>query len=434
MTIIALGAIVAWPSPAPVAADGREVVRFWHIWTGEWKVVVDRIVERFNRDQDRYQVVALSIPTASAEQKFLMSVAGGDPPDVMAQLEQVVPAWASQGLIQPLEGMMAGDEWQAFQRDVYPVALKVGMYQGRLYALTIGINTWACFYRPDHLRDAGLADRPFPESLEELAAWGRRLHRHAPDGRLVRMGFWPTWVTQYAPRFGGGWWDDAAQRLTLDTPANRAALEFVAGWAQELGFDRVVRFQSSLNTGGFATQWPFISGEYSIVMDGQWRIEQLARYAPELVYATAPLPPAAGHSRGAGYAAANFLCIPTGARNAAGAFAFMRYWSGVDDPERAAEFHAWGGWLPSSPRVTAARAYQDYLRRFPQMRTFVDILPSAELQTAPPVPYQVYLLDKIRRAEDAAVRGTKTPAEALADLERAVGEEVERRARLGAPP
>lgn len=432
LTAALVATLIVRPGARPEAPKpGRETVRFWHIWTGEWKEVVDRIVSRFNASQERWHVTALSMPAGSAEQKFLMSVAGGDPPDLMAQLEQIVPAWASQGLLTPLDPLMTPEEQATFRREVYPVALKASTYQDRLFAMPIGINTWACYYRPDHLQAAGLADQPFPRTLEELAEWGRRLNRFTPDGRLVRMGFPPSWVTQFAPRFGGGWWDEREQRLTLDTPANRKAMTYITAVARELGFERIVRFQSALNTGGFATGWPFISGDYSIVMDGQWRIEQLARYAPKLVYGTAPLPPAAGFSPGAGYAAANFLLIPRGARQRDGAFAFMRFWAGVDDPERSAEFYAWGGWMPISPRILAAPAYQGYLRRYPQLRTFVDILPSPELQAAAPVPYANFLQDQIRRTEDWAMRGTQTPAEALRSLEEAVARELERRTRLG---
>jgi multiple sugar transport system substrate-binding protein len=437
MACLALAGVLALiafrPEPTARRHPERELVRFWHLWTGEWKLVVDRIVERFNASQDRWEVIALSIPAGSIEQKFVMSVAGGEPPDVVAQLEQTLPMWAAQGLVEPLDALLKPAERERIPAELYPAARRVGTYQGRPFALPIGMNTWACFYRPAHLREVGLADQPFPATLEELMAWGRRLHRFDAEGRLARMGFSPGWLAQYAPRFGGGFWDESAQRPALATEANRAALAFIAESRDELGFDRVLRFQSSLNTGGYATEWPFISGQVSIAMDGQWRVEQLARYAPELEYRTAPLPPAAAHDPGAGYAAGNFLAIPRGARNARGALAFMRFWSGVDDPVTAADFYAWGGWLPVGPRITAAPAYQEYLREHPAMRTFVDILPSPRLQTAPPVPYQVFLLDEIRRAEDAAVRGTATPSEALAELEEAVAHEVERRRRLGAP-
>ena len=34
-----------------------------------------------------------------------------------------------------------------------------------------------------------------------------------------------------------------------------------------------------------------MSGQYSVAIDGQWRVEQLARYAPDIEYRVKPLPP-----------------------------------------------------------------------------------------------------------------------------------------------
>ena len=51
-------------------------------------------VDLFNESQSRYQVIPLLIPDASADSKFLLAVVGGDPPDVMAALDQVMRTWA----------------------------------------------------------------------------------------------------------------------------------------------------------------------------------------------------------------------------------------------------------------------------------------------------------------------------------------------------
>src|SRR5688572_4183215 len=116
------------PVPESRAGSERAQVRFWHMWTAEWKVVVDRIVERFNQSQDRYEVVALSVPPTGAESKFLLAVVGGDPPDVMAQWQNVIPTWADSSLIVPLDDLMSARDAEIFARDAYPVVKKIGSY------------------------------------------------------------------------------------------------------------------------------------------------------------------------------------------------------------------------------------------------------------------------------------------------------------------
>jgi multiple sugar transport system substrate-binding protein len=47
------------------------------MWTAEWKVVVERICDRFNKSQDRYEVIPLSVPGTAADSKFLLAAADG---------------------------------------------------------------------------------------------------------------------------------------------------------------------------------------------------------------------------------------------------------------------------------------------------------------------------------------------------------------------
>jgi len=410
----------------------RTPVRFWHMWTAEWKVVVDRIADSFNASQDTYELIALSVPGQAANSKFLLAVAGGDPPDCMAQWNPVIPMWADSKLLVRLNTLMTPAEWADFQTNTYPIARKIGMYKGDLYGVTTGLNLWACYYRLDHLEAAGLDPNDFPKTLEELVdVWAPKLHRRDENGSLVRMGFMPKGWSLYVPGFGGGFWNWAKPSdLTIDTPENLRALRYLVEQRERLGFDNVLRFEAGLQS-GFGIDWPFISGQYSILLDGQWRVEQLARHAPEVRYGTAPVPPPAGGKANYGWSNGNFMIIPKGARCPAGAWAFIKFWSGLAEPARAAEFYTWGGWLPLSDKIAAAPAYRQYVRKHPQFQTFLDILPSENVHPTPPVPFQDYLADRIKQADETAMRGTLTPEETIRRLVREIETERRRRREFG---
>lgn len=431
--LLALGAaaLMLAPTNQKQPPKDREVVRYWHMWTGEWEDVVNRVVDRFNASQDEYWVEALSVPPGGADSKFLLAVAGGDPPDVMAQWNPVIPTFAEGGLIQPLDELMTPEEKRQFDELAYAIVKKVGTYESRLYGITIGLNAAALYVLPEHLRAAGLDPAEFPETLEELDEWGDRLHQFDEQGRLKRLGYIPGNFATMAALFGGGFYDEATGEVTIDRPENLAALKYIVERRKKLGFDEVLRFNAGLDTGSFTGGWPFIGGAYSITIDGQWRVEQLRKFAPELEYATFPMPSPKGGPKLAGVSGGNFMIIPKGAKNVEGAWEFIKFWSGLKDPEVAAEFYTWGGWLPLWPPVAEAPVYQEYLRKYPQFRTFLEILPSENLQTVAPVPYTVFLNDRIARAEDLAVRGTLTPEEAIERLEREVQQEVARRKELG---
>ncbi|MCP4641274.1 MAG: ABC transporter substrate-binding protein [bacterium] len=431
LLVVVVVVVFALPGPSPRKYPDRIPVRLWHMWTAEWKDVVEDIVDRFNESQDVYEVLPLSVPGTAADSKFLLAVAGGDPPDVMAQWNPVIPKWAESGLIVPLNELMTAEEWTEFKRTAYPAVQKIGMYQGNLYGVTTGLNAWACYVRLDHLREAGLDMADFPDTLDGLVAWGDSLHRRNDQGDLVRMGYLPLQWIQYAPAFGGGFYDWDTGEVLLDTPENLRALSFLTGEREKLGFDTVVRFQSGLTTGVGNVEWPFISGSYTITVDGQWRVEQLAKFAPDLEYDTAAIPPPDGGKKNAGWVNGNFMIIPVGAKQPEGAWEFIKFWSGLAEPERAAEFYTWGGWLPLSPAIANAPIYRKYVEDHPQFQTFLDILPSEDMQPLPPVPYQVYLFDRIVQNEDSAVRGSVTPEEAIERLKKEIGRELAVRKEFG---
>lgn len=396
--------------------DRREVV-FWHAWSAQWKDVVDRIVERFNESQNEYEVTALSL-TDSGDAKFLLSVAGGSPPDVMAQGNSVIPVWAERGAIVPLDEFMTAAERNHVEKTLFPVVWDIGAYKGRLYGLCTAVGTKALYYRPSHFADAGLDPEWFPETTAELGELATRLTRRNDQGQITRLGFLADQFLFWAPSFGGGFYDDRTDALTIETPDNLRALEWLQSfYTDRYPFDQVVRFASSLQQGPGALDWPFITGAYSIVLDGNWRIEQLAKFAPELDYRTAPLPRGDNGGREkAGYCWGNFMIIPSGAACPEGAWAFMRFWSGLDDPETAAEFYTWGGWLPINQEIADTATYRAYLDKYPEFRTFVDMLAGDALQVAPPVIYQNYFLQRLWAMEQRVLRLAATPEEGLQEL------------------
>ncbi len=433
LLVCAAGALVVYLSQRSKPQAGqpqREKVVMWHMWTAEWKKVVDRIVLRFNESQDKYELIALSVPSSAADAKFLLAVAGGSCPDIMCQWSQVIPSWAEKGILLPLNELMTPEEWADFKKTTFPCAKKIGIYKGKLYGVTTGMNSLACYYIPQDFRDAGLDPDRFPKSLEELVEVGHKLNKFDPHGNLIHMGFMAKWWLNYVNGFGGGFYDWKNNKLTLDDPGNLRALEFLAEQRKYLGFQNVVRYESGLQTGVGGAEWPFISGSYSIVVDGQWRVQQLAKFAPELEYRTAPIPPPVGGRPNYCHSNGNFILIPRGAKNVKGAWAFAKFWSGLERPERAAEFATWGGWLPINSRVVNSPIYQKYIREHPQFRTFVNLLASENVRPSSPVPYQNFLADRILRADDLAMRGTLTPRQAIEELKKDVAQEMKRRKEL----
>jgi hypothetical protein len=83
--------------------------------------------------------------------------------------------------------------------------------------------------------------------------------------------------------------------------------------------------------------------------------------------------------------------------------------------------------MPINAKVANAPAYQKYVRENPQFKTFLDLMPSENLEPSPPVSYQIFLTDRIGRTDDFATRGSLSPEQALKSLEKDIAAEQARR-------
>jgi len=455
-SVAAVGALAAGiASLAPrTRRAGRKTVRFWHLLSGLWLEPLNRAVARFNESQGRYEVDALQLTTGEGDSKLLLSVAGGDPPDMMLVWSQITSAWAASNIIQPLDSFMTTGEMARFRTNAYPVVARSGWHHGQLYGITMGFDLFVVYYRPDLFRKAGIDPDRFPATLEEMDRLGDRINEFGSGGDLTRAGFLPQTLQYFIPLFGGNLYDAATGRLTLNTPENVRALTFMVESRVRLGvetlrrrgnpvststvegrreaLESVTKFQAGL-PGDDGASWPFISGLYGMTIDGEWRVEQLRRYAPQLEYRTIPVPPAAGGKRLASFSMVNYLVMPKGARHPDGAWEFLKFWTGLDHPEVAAEMYPWQGWMPVLRASESAPVYQSWLNTVPQYRTFLEVAKSDNIMTTPPVPYQTFLMDRLSDIDQLAMRGTLTPEQALRKLEDDVAHELARRKSLGLP-
>jgi multiple sugar transport system substrate-binding protein len=326
--------------------------------------------------------------------------------------------------------MMTTQERHHFLHDDYPAVRNTGWYKDHLYGMTVGFDVYACYYRPDEWRAVGLDSNRFPKTFESLVAVSHKLDKFDAAGNLIRLGFLPGAFTIYTPAFGGSFYDRARHQVLLDTPQNERALTFVVNDYNQIGIDKVLRFRAGMQSDD-AASWPFIQGQTANTVDGEWRVLQMAEYAPKMDYRITPLPPAVGGKPLASFSTADTLTIPSGAKEKRGAWEFIKFWTGLDHPEPAAKFQASMCWLPTSPQIAAAPDYQAFLRRYPQYWTFVKLAASPNVISIPPVPDPEFLNDRIGDDSGLAERGAITPKQALQILQQEAARESDRRRELG---
>lgn len=423
------GAAFLIPPPPPVQHHPHRIpVKFWHMWNAEWAPVVNDIVKRFNDSQDKYEVIPLNIPATGSIEKFLMSAAGGDPPDLVSQWNPVLGMWVERGLVQPVENYMTPEERARYRREAFPIMQKYAIYRGKITAVIAGIDEGAVFYRLKDLKEVGVDKDHLPKTLEELVALGHKLDRRDAQGNLTRIGFYVNTWENYVPSFGGTFNRDG--HMNFDSPGNLKALQFIVGQDKQLGFQNVIRFQAS-QPADMGVTIPILSGNYSIILDGEWRVKTIEDVAPDFDYVVAPLPPPKGGLPDACFTGANYMLIPTGAKHPEGAMEFLRFWTGMTDAEAGGKNIANMAWLPYCRRVVESKAYQAYLRKYPHYKTFSDLVSSPNLVTPPQGPLQSFAVDQMTQLNDLTSRGTLTPQAAIRRLENNIADEEARQRRLG---
>ena len=325
---------------------------------------------------------------SNLETKFFLAVAGGSPPDVMNQDDQVVPDWAHRDVLTPLDTLLSQEEYARLAQWLYPVAQKIGSYDGRLYALANGLDIRALFYNRTLFRELDLDPDNPPQTLEDLDAAAEAVTPPGQTEALRRAGYLPDhrrlWI--WGALFGGRFYDPETDRITANDPRIVAALDWMVSYSRKYGVDRVAAFHAG-NRQMTGTPFPFLYGRFAMQMGGQWRVGELEEAAEAalqsgeepLDYGVIPLPAPDGSVPEAGWANGNFFVIPRGARNPAGAWAFMKFWSGFGGHSSdAAQICTQGGWIPVSPEVAGHPLFVEYLENHPTFRPFVELAASPE--------------------------------------------------------
>jgi multiple sugar transport system substrate-binding protein len=327
---------------------------YWEKWNGFEGEAMERVVQLFNQRQrqraDRepgYRPIEVRQVTISKwEQKLLVAIAGGNPPDLAGTISFLLPAYVDKGAVLDLTDRLKGSGLD--ESHFAPAYYELGRYRGRVYALPTTPGALALHYNRALFREAGLDPDVPPGTIEELDAYAEKLTKWEvtlPDGRrelrsgflpevpaeqkrLVQAGWLPSepglWHWAWGYFFGGDLID--GDRISTADPENVRALEWVASYSKKLGVDKIQRFRSGF--GNIASsQNAFIAGKVAMVVQGVWMFNFIEKYGPGLDWAASEFPHPADRPdlRGATDVEADQIIIPRGARHPDEAFEFMKF-------------------------------------------------------------------------------------------------------------
>ncbi len=326
---------------------------YWEKWNGFEGEAMQACVDAFNRHSrkaldsadEKYRYRFLSpegkrifvhlLSTTQVNQKTLLAVSGGIPPDVAGLWSRDVPDFAQYDAALPLDPWIKRDGPDP--DEYYKCYWDMCVYQDVVWALPTTPATVALHWNKDMFKQAGLdPDRP-PQTLEELDAYNKKLLKFDEKGSVVQMGFLPTepgwWNYAWGNWFGGRHATPDGRTLTCDTPEWVAAFTWLNNMAETYNRAEVVSFRQGLGTFD-SPQNAFIAGKVAMVIQGVWMANFIRRYKPSMRWDAAPFPgPGGSLDHPVTVAQSDVLIIPKGCAHPEEAWKFMRYVNSRGDPK-----------------------------------------------------------------------------------------------------
>ncbi len=403
--------------------------------------------------------------------RFLLSVAGGMPPDVIYFDRFAVAEWASRGAFLDLDPFLEKEkgitgEDRVLREDYYPQTWNEIVYTDPLtgttgtYGIPDAFESRALLYNKDLLRKAGYVDANGevmpPVTWDDLEEMAVRLTERDEKGRITRLGFAPfsgqAVLYQYGWQNGGDILSADGRTVTIDSPEFIEALDWTTKIYERIGGVREVKAFES--TGQAADLDPFIMGKVAIKFDGFWTAQYaLAEYGDRVDYGVAapPMPASAlaAGRRPLGWLGGWCYAIPATAHHPDAAWDLIRFLTSPRVRRMMAEGNLRVSQSLGRPFVPAQSAHrlinEENFQRFVEndpfldpklkqaIRTFNDLVEDSRYRPASPVGQMLF--SESFAATEAANYGAVTAADALrrvaantqAELDRTLG------SRRGAP-
>lgn len=393
----------------PPVRQGPVRIVYWEKWTDFEGQAMRDVVDAFNRSQNRIFVDLLTV--SGIQDKTLLAIAGGIPPDVAGLFGPNVAQYADAQAIQSLTEMCAE---AGIRRENYiPVYWDIGNVRGQQFALPSAPASTALHYNRAMLTRAGLDPNRPPRTIEELDQMADRLVKRE-GGRIVQHGFLPSepgwWNWGWGLAFGGKLWDGT--KLTADDPANIRAYEWVQQYSRKYGVGDIQTFRQGF--GNFSSpQNAFLSEKVAMVLQGVWMYNFIDKFAPKLDWAAAPFPYPADRPEleGSTFADMDVLVVPRGAKHPKEAFEFIKF----VQSQRGMELLCMGQ-RKHSPLLKVS---PEFLAKHPNpyIKLFTELPKSSSVISPPKLGIWPEYQAEILNAYDEIQLMRKSPKDALRDVQ-----------------
>lgn len=375
--------------------------------------------KKFNESRKDIQIDYVFTATDDNYKNYTTAMVSGSSPDVIMTYDYTpVPQWQAKGLIRDLDQYRK--EMNIKQEDYFANVWQMITFGGKLYGFLQEFDANLLIINDDAVRRAGLDPKNPPKTIDDLDTWNARLTKKSGE-TLEVVGLVP-WLQGgydlWAGLHGGGYWDAAAQKFTINRKENVASLAWMAKTAKLYGgYDNVAAFNKEQSINGRPSLY---SGRAPLSAQGEWVPHNwFQKEQPDWKYTVAFWPAAPGVTYGTGQTGGgNVFVLPKEAPHPREAVIVMKYYGG---PDMVWDWNVRENNLPPVKSVANDPKFREAVSL---MSKWLDMLKVDKMRPVNATPLVAYFNQKRSEWVTKAITGEVAPQQALDELQKDMDNQV----------
>ena len=262
---------------ASTLASAKEKIIFWHAMGGNFQPTLNKIVEEYNKSQDKIEVEALYQGSYQEALNKFKSVQGTDKAPALIQLNEISTEYMyNSGAITPMQELVKKDNYDLTKLE--DTLINYYTINGTLYSMPFNSSASILLYNKDAFKEVGLDPEKAPKSYKELAEAAKKLTKGTERyGFAMIMDAW--FIEQLLANENTLYVNEENGRAGKSPTAvayNGEKIKTIFNWLNDMYRDNTA---TSYGKEYQNTRAAFLSGKVSMYIDSSAGIQQLTELA-----------------------------------------------------------------------------------------------------------------------------------------------------------
>jgi multiple sugar transport system substrate-binding protein len=343
-----------------LAAVSAETVKitYWQYFYQSKVDLMNSLIQQFEAQNPDIQVEQVTFPYESYNQKVAASIPAGEGPEVINLFGGWQPMYVKAGYLQALPASDFPPDY--FKTTYYPFVASGVQFGGKYYSAPTAVRTLALIWNKKLFREAGLDPNVPPKTLDELAAFARKLSKYDAQGNLIQAGLamqpngqGHSWLRDGLFRqFGTDPYDSTGRKVNYNNAAGVAALQWY--------MDRITK--DKVGYPNFSTDdvTAFKAQKAAMNIDGSFRIATL-NAVKDLEWGAAELPSNNGIKSNFTSFWTHAIVAGVSGKKLDASIKFLKF---ITSPDAMEQWLAKVGELPANPKIGEKHKNDPYVSVF----------------------------------------------------------------------